>query len=144
MTETDLSAHYTAMRDRYHKSPTHAFLGLRLEDLEPGRAKVTLKARPELRNNRGSVHGGILGAMLDSAMFMSARTELSADDGLITIEMKTNYMLPAEGETITCLAEVVRMGGSTCVSEARIFDSEGKLAVISLGTLHVRRKKESE
>jgi uncharacterized protein (TIGR00369 family) len=140
--DVDQSRLYDDLRERYGKVPAHVLLGLSLENLGPGRADVRMQTTPSVINPNGQVHGGVLGAMIHTAVLQAARTQLQLKDSVSTIELKVNYMLPAEGESFICTAEMIRMGGSIGVCEARLRDAEGATLAVAIGTVHVKRHRE--
>ena len=61
-------------------------LGASLESVEPGRVVIGMAHRPELTQQHGFVHAGMVAAALDSACGFAAFTLMPADAGVLTIE----------------------------------------------------------
>ncbi|MGW5698017.1 PaaI family thioesterase, partial [Streptomyces asiaticus] len=53
-------------------------LGMRFDEVDPGRVVVSLDTRPDFANPLGTVHGGIAATLLDSAMGCAVHTTLPA------------------------------------------------------------------
>ncbi len=51
----------------FRTDPFGRWLGVQVEEVRPGYARVTLELRPEHRNFHGVVHGGLLFALADCA-----------------------------------------------------------------------------
>src|SRR5258705_13702556 len=92
-----------------------AHLGARLEKVEPGRVEISLAFRPELAQQHGFFHAGIISTIADSAGGYAAFTLFPADSGVLTIEFKINLTAPADGERALAVGEVVRSGRTITV-----------------------------
>jgi uncharacterized protein (TIGR00369 family) len=85
-------------------------------------------------NPAGSVHGGWMATLLDSALGCCVQTKLPAGTGYATIEFKVNIVRPlfAHSGEVVCEARVVHMGRTTAVSEGTLKTADGKL--VAMGT----------
>ena len=105
--------------------PIAMLLGLRLASVEPGRAVFQVTPGEFHYNPIGSVHGGLLATIADSALGCAIHTTLPAGVGYTTIELHTNFLRAitvASGE-ITCAAEVIHAGGRIATAQAKVFDA---------------------
>lgn len=104
-------------------------LGMELTTADEGRVTFTLDARPEFANPLGTVHGGIHATLLDSAMGCAVHTTLPAGVGYTTLELKVNYVkaITLDAGTLTCVGEVIHVGGRVATAEGRVTDSAGNL-----------------
>jgi len=92
--------------------PFAAYLGIVIEEVSEGYARLSLTVRPEYLNAVGRAHGGIVGMMLDQAFAVAANSRgLSA----VSLTMTTSYHAGAP-----C--------GSTLVAEARPVDIKRKVS----------------
>ncbi|HMO96514.1 MAG TPA: PaaI family thioesterase, partial [Tepidiformaceae bacterium] len=100
-----------------------------LEEARNGYARIALATNPvTLSGVGGSVHGGVLAAMVDIAMLQALIASLEPDDipnG--TADLNITYLRPALGQRIVAEATILRKGRSLAVSEVSISDSEGRL-----------------
>ncbi|HUP30735.1 MAG TPA: PaaI family thioesterase [Usitatibacter sp.] len=116
--------------------PIGDLLGFRLIEAEPGR--VVLAGQPDRRayNLIGTVHGGWAAAILDTALALSALTQLAADQGFTTIDIRINYLRPLSVETGEVRAEgkVLQSGRKLAYCEARLTDAAGKLICHGTGS----------
>jgi uncharacterized protein (TIGR00369 family) len=109
--------------------PVAVLLGMALTEVNVGHAVMTSTAGEHLYNPIGTVHGGILATLLDSAMGCAVHSTLPPGRGYTTLEIKVNYVravTEAAGE-VTAEAHVVHAGGRTAVAEARLTDDSGRL-----------------
>ena len=118
-------SHWTPARGRQLKAlfatiPFPKFLGMRLEKLAAGEARVALPATRTLRQYQGIVHGGALAALADTAATFAAMTLLPDGTDLVTIEFKINFLQAARGRTLAH-GSIVRMGRRITVAEVKLF-----------------------
>lgn len=134
---------FDRMRTTYGESPTHRLLGLEFLDVAPGHVTIGLTSLPDTRNAFGGVHGGVLNTAIDSALLQAVRTNVSPGDRLTTIELKVNFMRPAIADRFTCTGTALRVGGSLGVAEAKLYDGDGSLVAAGMGTIHIKRERNS-
>ncbi|MEO6398841.1 MAG: PaaI family thioesterase [Tepidiformaceae bacterium] len=113
----------------FDEFPLHEALGLTLVELREGVSRVCLTTnRVTLGGVGGSVHGGILAAMVDIAMLEALVPLLRAGETTAgTVDLSITYLRPALGAQIFAEATVLRKGRTTVVTEISISDSEGRL-----------------
>ncbi|MDD5170738.1 MAG: PaaI family thioesterase [Syntrophales bacterium] len=93
--------------------PFAAYLGIVVEEVSEGYARISLKLKPEYLNALERAHGGIVAMMLDHAFAVSAN---SRGVPSVSLTMTINYISgPA------C--------GSTLVAEARPVDIKRKVSI---------------
>jgi uncharacterized protein (TIGR00369 family) len=121
-------------RERIEKSfgrqKAMALIGARLALVEPGRVEIALPFRDELTQQKGFVHGGIIGMIADSACGYAAYTLMPASASLVTVEYKINILAPARG-SLTARGEVVRPGRTLTVTRGEVY-AEGGAHVASM------------
>jgi uncharacterized protein (TIGR00369 family) len=107
-------------------------LQLGTPQLGDGSARMLYDSRPEHLNSFGIVHGGAVMTLLDIVMASAARS-LQPEMGMITIELKTSFMRPAQG-ALTALGEVLHRTRKLVFVEGRIMDAQGQLCAHATGT----------
>jgi uncharacterized protein (TIGR00369 family) len=111
-------------RDSFARQPAMATIGAWLAEVAPGRVVVALTHRPELCQQHGFVHAGMVATALDSACGYAAFTLMPADAGVLTIEFKVNLLAPARGPALRMEAEVTKAGRTISVADGRAFQCE--------------------
>ena len=117
-------------------APVTATLGFRLTEVEAGRAVFVLQPEEHQYNPIGSVHGGVLATVCDSAIGCAIHSQLAAGVGYTTLELKTNFVRPllkGSGEA-RCVGETLYLGSRQATGEAKIFNAEGKLVAHATAT----------
>jgi len=112
-------------------------LGTELEAFEPGRAELSLQVTPQLLQQHGFVHGGVLSYLADNALTYAGGSVLGTD--VVTAEYKINYLRPAVGgDRLLAVASVVGSGKTQAVCRCDVFllaDGERRLCAAAQGTI---------
>jgi uncharacterized protein (TIGR00369 family) len=114
----------TRVRASFGRQKAMALIGASLTVVEPGYVEISLPFRDELTQQKGYVHGGILGMIGDSACGYSAFSLMPADCSLVTVEYKINILNPAVG-TLVAKGEVVKPGRSLTVTRGEVYAADG-------------------
>ncbi len=92
-----------------------AHLGAALETVEPGRVAIALPFRPELSQQHGFFHAGVISTIADLAGGYAGFTLFPEDTAVLTVEFKVNLVAPADGERAIAIGEVLRSGRTLTV-----------------------------
>lgn len=95
-------------------------LGAELLAVAPGRVAIGLPFRPELTQQDGFFHGGILAALADDAAGFAAASLMPPDRRVLTVEFKINFLASGIGERAIARGEVVRSGRTLTVARAEV------------------------
>lgn len=113
--------------------PFPSLLGNRIERLKPGFAEVSVKYKRSLTQSYGYLHGGVLASLADTAAAFATRTLIEPEDKLVTLELKINYINPAQSD-LKAMAKVVHKGRRTVVIEVEVKDKKNRLCAKALLT----------
>lgn len=116
------------VRDSFARQAVMATLGAQLDTVAPGRVVITMRHRPELTQQHGFLHAGIVSTALDSACGYAAFSLMPADAAVLTIEFKVNLLAPARGPDFRFEAEVTKAGRTISVVDASAWqtDADGR------------------
>ena len=135
----DGMAQLRAMRERGGGAPMLELMGLKLVEVEPGRA--VFEGTPERRhyNPIGTVHGGYAATLLDSACGIAMHSKIAAGQGWTTLELKVAYhrALTERSGRVRAEGRIVSSGRRAAFAEAQLFDGEGRLCASATSTLLV-------
>ena len=118
-------------------------LGFTLEKFEGGESELHFAPRPEHLNSFDVTHGGALMTLLDVVMATAARS-VDPDMGVVTIEMKTSFMRPAQvsdGQKLLAKGLLQHRTRSMAFTEGRIYDAQGQLCATATGTFKYVAKR---
>jgi len=118
--------------------PVARLLGMELRRVDEGRVVFALAPAEEQLNPLGTVHGGILTTILDSAMGCAVHTTLPAGTTYTTLELKVNFVravLLGSGPVVAD-GTVVHRGGTVATAEGRLVrEDDDKLMAHATSTL---------
>jgi len=130
------TARESQIRREFPHYPFPAYLGIEIDTLEIGTAKLTLKHRQELTQGMGLIHGGVITSLCDTAVAVAIFTMIEPDEKILTIELKVNFLAPASGN-ILATARVLHKGRKTAVGEVDVVGANGELAAKALVTYYI-------
>jgi uncharacterized protein (TIGR00369 family) len=118
-------------------------LGLELHLFGDGQAEVQVDLEKAHLNSWEVAHGGVLMTMLDVSMAHAARSihakEPGHGPGLVTIEMKTSFMRPAEGRLVA-KAKLLHRSTTMAFCEGSVYDEDHHLCAHAKATFKYLRK----
>ena len=129
---TDEQRQYAA--NVLHSLPFAKLMGMKLVDLRPGEAVLSIEMRDDLRQPSGILHGGVTATLIDTAMAFAVRTRLAHDEVTATIDLTVHYLRPHISGVFTCTAKVVRAGKRIFTVSADVHNTEGKLIATAIST----------
>lgn len=109
-------------------------LGIEVVDMEDDGAAVELDAGDQHLNAHGTVHGGAIASLIDTAMGAAVRREDTGDESPVTIEMKVTYLRPAKPGRLRAEGSIRRRGAHIVVAEADVLDADGEAVAHGIGT----------
>lgn len=130
--------------DNYHRRVSDSFarqrvmqtLGISIAKLAPGMIELQLPYQPELTQQHGFMHAGIITTALDNACGYAAFSLMPADAAVLTVEFKSNFLAPAQGERFRVCGRVLKPGRTLTVCQADAFaEPAGKLIATMTCTL---------
>ncbi len=123
-------------------------LGATLERVAPGEVDVTLGFRPELTQQHGFLHAGVVTAVMDSACGYAALSLMDPGAAVLSVEFKVQLLAPARGASFRALGRVMRAGRTLTVvaGELRSYPREatlgdGELVALLAGTMMAVRDR---
>jgi len=122
-------------RASFARQGAMAHLGAVLGRVEPGRVEISMPFRPELSQQHGFFHAGMIATIADSAGGYAGFTLFPAQAGVLTVEFKLNLLAAADGELAVAQGEVIRSGRTLTVCRIDAFvDKQGKRTHCATGT----------
>jgi uncharacterized protein (TIGR00369 family) len=113
------------IRASFGRQKAMSLIGASLTLVEPGQVEVALPYRDDLTQQKGFIHGGIIGMIADTACGYAAYSLMPADCSLVTVEYKINILAPARA-SLAARGEVVRAGRTLTVTRGEVYSEDGK------------------
>jgi len=110
------------------------FLGVRAVEVGPGRLVCALDARAELLNPFGSMHGGVVSALVDHVLGAVVYPLIERGAWAATTEFKLNLLAAVRDGEVIAEASVVSLTRRTAVVRIDVSNG-GRLVAIGQGTV---------
>ena len=132
----------TTLLDRYRaavQSGNYAFplselLGFHLVEVDPGRAVIQLEAGEQHTNPMGTLHGGVVATIADTAMGIAHGSLLGEGETSTTVDLKVNYLRPFWRGTLNARAKAIQHGRTLTYVECDVRDLEDNLVARASST----------
>jgi uncharacterized protein (TIGR00369 family) len=109
-------------------------LGIEVVRTDEDEAEVELVADERHLNAHGSVHGGAVATLVDTAMGAAVRRDDTDDAAPVTIEMKVTYLEPAQPGRLRASARVKRRGKRIIIAVVDVTAEDGTDVAHGIGT----------
>ncbi len=139
-----VAARLARVRDSFARQGAMMLVGATLVDIRPGYCAIGLVPRPEVCQQHGYVHAGIVGTIADSAGGYAGYTLFPENASVLTVEFKLNLLAPAQGERIVAEGFIVKSGRTLVITRGEVHAEQGgqrTLVAIMQQTLMVMRGK---
>lgn len=136
------------VRASFGRQQAMALIGASMPVIEAGYTEIHLPYRPEVTQQHGYIHGGVVGMIADSAAGYAASTLTAHETGVLTVEYKLNLVAPAEGQLLIAEGSVIRYGRTLIVTKADVFavrDGRKTLCAVmqqTIMTLHGKKENQ--
>ncbi|MGZ3183664.1 MAG: hydroxyphenylacetyl-CoA thioesterase PaaI [Telluria sp.] len=109
-------------------------LGMSLDEIRPGYARMSMAVRPDMLNGHLSCHGGFIFALADSAFAFACNSHNNVTVGAgCTID----YLAPGrEGDRLTAEAIEMSLSGKTGIYDIKVSNQDGKTVALFRGKSH--------
>jgi uncharacterized protein (TIGR00369 family) len=114
--------------------PISELLGLEIAAVEHGRLVLEMESGPEFANPMGTLHGGIITALADSAMGLAYASTLGEAESFTTLELKINFLKPVWSGRLTAEARLKKGGSTVGLVECDVRDAGGSLVAYAVST----------
>ena len=118
--------HVEAVIKAINQGPFFRHLSMTVQEIGTGYSIVELKVGTEHLNPFGGIHGGAYASVIDTAAYWAAYCELEEKVGMISIDLKIDYLAPINDGIIISKGRSIKIGKSMCLAEATATDEDGK------------------
>jgi uncharacterized protein (TIGR00369 family) len=134
------------VRDSFARQTFMTTLGARIARVTPGEVVLDLPWRPELGQQHGVLHAGVIASIADSACGYAALTLMPAGAAVMSVEFKVNMLAPGRGARFTAVGRVRRAGRTLTVCEGSVrayeAESEREIAVMTATMIRLEGRPE--
>jgi uncharacterized protein (TIGR00369 family) len=126
--------------------PAAALLGREVISVDASSGEVHLRflADRQFANRHGTVQGGMLAAMLDSATGNAVMASLPSDRTAVTTRLDTTFIRPAALGPLTAIGRLLSHDERSALAEAELIDATGQTVARARAELRVRERRSDE
>ena len=127
------------MRAFVPESPLVQLLGILLEELGDGTARLALPYNERLVTVGTTIHGGAIAALADTAAMAAAWSGIPAPESLrgSTVDLTVHYLAPAAATSLVAEARVLRRGRSLMHLAVEVSTEDGAPVAHAVATYKV-------
>jgi uncharacterized protein (TIGR00369 family) len=118
--------HVEAVLNIINQGPYFRHLSMPVVGIGTGYSLVELTIGNEHLNPFGGLHGGVYASAIDTAAYWAVYCELDEGAGLISIDLKVDYLAPANSGKMVVKGQRIKIGKTMCLAEATAYDQNGK------------------
>ena len=135
--------HLKAVISAINNGPFFKHMSMTVTEIGIGYSVVLLNIGKEHTNPFGGLHGGVYASAIDTAAYWSAYCELPEENGLVSIDLKVDFLAPVSDEKIIINGQRIKSGKTIYLTEAKICDRNGKVLAHGTSKLMVTNNKQS-
>ena len=113
------------VRASFARQGAMTLIGAALTELAPGYCAIAIRPRPEIQQQHGYVHAGIVATIVDSAGGYAGFTLFPPDSSVLTVEFKLNLLAPATGDRLVAEGFVVKPGRTLVITRGEVHAEKG-------------------
>jgi acyl-CoA thioesterase len=134
MSERALKLAQRAGQAMFDRDTASQALGMALDEIRPGYARMTMDVRPDMLNGHQTCHGGFIFTLADSAFAFACNSHNHVTVGAgCTID----YLAPGrEGDRLTAEAIEMSLSGKTGIYDIKVSNQEGRTIALFRGKSH--------
>jgi len=123
-----------AGKTMYERDPASKGLGMTLDEIRPGYARMSMRVRADMLNGHASCHGGFIFTLADSAFAFACN---SHNFNTVGAGCTIDYLAPGrEGDILSAEAVEQALAGKTGVYDVTVTNAEGKTIALFRGKSH--------
>lgn len=108
-------------QDAFDAHSVFQTIGASLIHIGDGEADIALDYRPDLCQQDGFIHAGILTTIVDSACGLAALTMMPEGARVLTVEFKINFMSPGIGDRFIARGRVIKSGRTISTTKGEVY-----------------------
>ena len=123
-----------AGKTMYERDPASQKLGMRLDQIRPGYARMSMRVREDMLNGHGTCHGGYIFMLADSAFAFACN---SHNFNTVGAGCSIDYLSPGRaGDVLRAEAVEQALSGKTGVYDIVVTNQEGRKLALFRGKSH--------
>lgn len=124
-------------KQRVNVFPFVKLMGMRLVSSGGGKSVMECRIRPILRNSAGTLHGGVMGALVDMSVATALRSVMPLSSKMTTVEYKVNFLKPVGEGVVTAYGNILRLGRTIAVGATEVRNQAGETVAFGSATYYI-------
>lgn len=123
-----------AGKTMYARDPASQALGMTLDEIRPGYARMSMRVRGDMLNGHATCHGGYIFMLADSAFAFACN---SHNFNTVGAGCSIDYLAPGrEGDLLVAEAVEQALQGKTGVYDIKVRNQDGRTVALFRGKSH--------
>ena len=115
----------------YARDPAVRAFGIRIDEVGPGHARLSMPVRDDMLNGHGFCHGGLIFTLADSAFAYACN---SRNQNTVASGCTIDYLAPGQrGDVLVAVAVEQSLAGRAGVYDITVSDQDGKRLALFRG-----------
>jgi uncharacterized protein (TIGR00369 family) len=110
------------------------FMGLILEEVDFGMAKMSIDIKDQHLQQNGFMHGGVTATLCDVCAGIAAYTCVPKEKNVVTADLKVSYLNPSISKKVFAVGKVKKAGKFLLFCEAEVYDDRGESEPVLVAT----------
>ena len=132
--DLDMAGRWARTIEEINGCPYYQLLGMKVEVMGDGYARLVMPVEEKLLQIYGGVHGGATASLADSAVAVALISASAEDEKAYTVELKLNYLAPVSEGRLTAEARLFHRGRTIAAGEVDVRNGEGRLIAKGIAT----------
>jgi len=120
-----------------NRCPYFSLLSMSIHDVSIGHSLIEIEVQKKHLQPFRAVHGGVFASIIDAAVFWAVFPEVDENVGLTTVDLKVNYLAPAEDGKLIARGRRIKLGKTLALGEAEVINQKNKMLAHGTSTLIV-------
>lgn len=131
--EPATSDYAARVRTSFERQAAMKHIGAELRTVGAGYCQIVLPVRPELTQQHGYVHAGMVSTIIDTAGGYAGYSLFPSNASVLTVEFKVNLLAPAAGERLIAEGFVIKAGRTLTITRGEVHaEKDGRRTLIAI------------
>lgn len=135
--------HLKAVISAINDCPFFRHMSMEVTEIGISYSVVAAQIRKDHMNPFGGLQGGVYASLIDTAAYWCVYCELPEENGLVSIDLKVDFLAPALDGNLITKGRRIKSGRTICLSEATTFDENGRILAHGTSKLMVTHNQQS-
>lgn len=135
--------HLSAVIRAINECPFFKHMSIAVTQIGIGYSEVAAEIKKIHMNPFGGLHGGVYASLIDTAAYWSAYCNLPEENGLVSIDLKVDFLAPVIDGKVVIKGQTIKSGRTIFLSEAKMYDGNRRILAHGTSKLMVTHNQQS-